>query len=137
MLYGAVCQAPCNVRVDSSYVYRVAGPGYTSTGTFQVSGDAVRIQAHMGSMAQLVVGWLLFGGGLGVGAVGLIGGGLCANAPNCTSTGWFIAGTVGLAAAVGGLVMVLTSGSSVELDGQPVGMRIAPGVALTPRGVTF
>ncbi|HEX7601857.1 MAG TPA: hypothetical protein VF316_09640, partial [Polyangiaceae bacterium] len=120
VLYGPVCQAPCNVRVDSSYVYRVAGPGYVATRTFQVSGDAVRVDAHMGSMAQRVLGWVAFGAGLAVGATGLVGGWICSAIPNCTSTGWFIAGGVGLAAAVGGLVMVLTSGSSVELDGQPV-----------------
>ena len=137
VLYGAVCQAPCNVRIDSSYVYRVAGPGYVSTHTFQVSGDAMRIDAHMGSLAQRVGGWVLFSAGLGVGTVGLIGGGTCSAIPNCTPTGWFIASGIGFAAALGGLVMVLTSGSSVELNGQPVAVRLFPHVALTPRGLVF
>ena len=93
VLYGAVCEAPCNVRVDSSYVYRVAGPGYTSTRTFQISGDAVRIDAHMGSMAQRVFGWVLLGAGLGVGTVGVVGGLLCNGLRTCTTpAGWYVAG---------------------------------------------
>ena len=129
VLFGSVCEAPCNVRIDSSYVYRVAGPGYTSTHTFQVSGNAARIDAHMGSMAQRVLGWVVFAGGLVAGTVGFGGGWACSYLPNCTTTGWFIAGGVGLAASVAGLVMVLTSGSSVEVNGQPV--------AFTPRGLVF
>lgn len=145
-LYEVVCMAPCNKQVDPSAQYRLAGPGLVATGTFPISGSTAHIDAHMGSRAQRTGGWVIFGVGLAVGAMGFLIGAAVGTEPTTLSGGtqvggggtpYLIAGGIGVAAAIGGLVMVVTAASSAVVNGESVGLRLAPHVALTPRGLVF
>ncbi len=71
------CVAPCTVKLDTRYSYRVAGDGLVPTDSFSLprSGDRVRVDAKMGSSTGRVTGVLTVGGGvlaLGAGALALV-----------------------------------------------------------------
>lgn len=68
------CVAPCQMRLDPRYAYRVAGDGLVPSDSFALprGGDRVRVDARMGSSAGRVVGVLATAGGL----LALAGGGL-------------------------------------------------------------
>lgn len=70
-----VCVAPCGVRVDARYVYRVAGEGVVPTPSFSVSvppaGERTYVDAKLGSSPWRVGGAVA----AGVGALGVLAGG--------------------------------------------------------------
>lgn len=71
------CVAPCTVKLDTRYSYRVAGDGLVPTDSFSLprSGDRVRVDAKMGSSTGRVTGALTVGGGilaLSAGALALV-----------------------------------------------------------------
>jgi hypothetical protein len=72
------CVAPCALRLDPRYTYRVAGDGLVPSGSFALprSGDHVRVDAKMGSQT----GRLLGIGMTGLGALGVVTGGLAVGA---------------------------------------------------------
>lgn len=60
------CVAPCTVKLDPRYAYRVAGDGLVPTDSFSLphSADRVRVDAKMGSSTGRLVGAVSIGGGL-------------------------------------------------------------------------
>ena len=60
------CVAPCTVKLDTRYEYRVAGDGLVPTESFGLphSGDRVRVAAKMGSATGRVAGVLTTGAGI-------------------------------------------------------------------------
>ena len=68
----SACIAPCEVKLDPRYAYRVAGDGLVPTDAFGLprSGDRVRVDAKMGSSTSRVAGALTTAGGLGAIALG-------------------------------------------------------------------
>jgi hypothetical protein len=68
------CVAPCTLKLDTRYAYRVAGDGLVPTDSFALPHDAdrVRVDAKMGSSTGRVAGVLTTGGGvLAIAAGGL------------------------------------------------------------------
>ncbi|MBX3185446.1 MAG: hypothetical protein KF819_00470 [Labilithrix sp.] len=65
------CVAPCALRLDNRYAYRVAGDGLVPSDSFSLprSGDRVRVDAKMGSSTGRVAG--VVSTGLGAGAMAL------------------------------------------------------------------
>jgi hypothetical protein len=63
------CTAPCTVKLDTRYAYRVAGDGLVPTESFGLphSADHVRVEAKMGSTTGRVAGVVTTG--LGIAAV--------------------------------------------------------------------
>ena len=68
----SACIAPCEVKLDPRYAYRVAGDGLVPTDSFGLprSGDRLRIDAKMGSSTGRVAGALTTAGGLAAVALG-------------------------------------------------------------------
>lgn len=71
------CVAPCTLKLDTRYAYRVAGDGLVPTDSFSLprSADRVRVDAKMGSSTGRVAGAVTTGAGLlavGAGALALI-----------------------------------------------------------------
>ena len=68
------CVAPCTMKLDTRYAYRVAGDGLVPTESFGLphSADRVRVEARMGSSTGRIAGVLTTG--LGVAAI--VAGGL-------------------------------------------------------------
>jgi hypothetical protein len=66
------CVAPCTMKVDTRYTYRVAGDGLVPTESFGLphSADRVRVDAKMGSSMGRVAGGLTTGMGIAAIAVG-------------------------------------------------------------------
>ena len=60
------CVAPCTLKLDTRYAYRVAGDGLVPTDSFSIpqSADRVRVDAKMGSSTGRVAGALTTGAGL-------------------------------------------------------------------------
>ncbi|MDB4935128.1 MAG: hypothetical protein JWP87_2100 [Labilithrix sp.] len=68
------CVAPCTMKLDTRYAYRVAGDGLVPTDSFALphNGDRVRVDAKMGSSTGRVAGVLTTGAGvLAIAAGGL------------------------------------------------------------------
>jgi hypothetical protein len=118
------CVAPCALRLDPRYTYRVAGDGLVPSGSFALprNGDRVRVDAKMGSQT----GRLLGIGMTGLGALGVVTGGLAVGAfpildsQDVGSRGFrtaVLAGglsvlAVGLVTGITGLYLWLSNGSS-------------------------
>lgn len=68
------CVAPCAVKLDPRYTYRVSGDGLVPTDSFAIprSGDRVRVDATMGSSTGRVVGAASTVGGAGLMALGTL-----------------------------------------------------------------
>jgi hypothetical protein len=66
------CVAPCSVRLDPRYAYRVAGDGLVPTDSFALPrGDGrVRVDARMGSSTARIAGALTTGAGVAALALG-------------------------------------------------------------------
>gem|GEM_PF-2597020 len=66
------CAAPCSVKLDPRYAYRVAGDGLVPSDSFVLprAGERVRVDARMGSSAGRVVGALGIAGGAVATALG-------------------------------------------------------------------
>jgi hypothetical protein len=60
------CVAPCTLKLDTRYAYRVAGDGLVPTDSFSIpqSADRVRVDAKMGSSTGRVAGALTTGAGI-------------------------------------------------------------------------
>ena len=60
------CVAPCTLKLDTRYAYRVAGDGLVPTDSFELPHDAdrVRVDAKMGSSTGRVAGVVTTGGGI-------------------------------------------------------------------------
>jgi hypothetical protein len=60
------CVAPCTLKLDTRYSYRVAGDGLVPTDSFALPHDAdrVRVDAKMGSSTGRVAGVVATGGGI-------------------------------------------------------------------------
>ena len=120
------CVAPCAIRLDSNFAYRVAGEGLVPTGSFVLprGGDRVHVDAHMGSSPARVSGMLLAGAGV----FAVVAGGLALGAsPILASeevgsegfrTGVLAGGlgavTVGAIASAVGLFLWLSNGSTAQ-----------------------
>lgn len=146
------CVAPCRLRLDPRYTYRVAGDGLVASDSFALpeGKDRVRVDAQMGSSTGRVVGILLTGAGaLGIAA----GGAALAVSPILASeevgsqgfrTGVLAGGIgvlgAGLLTAGVGLYLWITNGSSAHPEGQAQGSASPPrraAVGLSPSGITF
>ncbi|MBS2016135.1 MAG: hypothetical protein JST00_24855 [Deltaproteobacteria bacterium] len=68
------CLAPCEVKLDPRYTYRVGGDGLVPTDGFAIprSGDKVRVDATMGSSTGRVAGALSTAGGASLMALGTL-----------------------------------------------------------------
>jgi hypothetical protein len=66
------CIAPCQVKLDPRYVYRVGGDGLVPTPSFVLRGDHMRVDAKMGSSTGRIGGIVATGAGvLAIAAGGL------------------------------------------------------------------
>lgn len=143
----SVCVAPCSKLVPRNNLYVIDGEGIRATSQFLLPDDRnqVTLDVKAGSSARHGGGAVLLVAGLIVGYVGLVGLGASETAGNSRSaqvTGGLLIG--GVAAAIGGLYLVMTSSTTVtsstgatfsKNDQAP--SRARSSVALTPRGLTF
>lgn len=122
------CVAPCQVKLDPRYSYRVAGDGLVPTDSFALhrADDRVRVDAKMGSSTGRVAGMLATGAGI----LGIAAGGLALAATpvleseDVGSKGFrsaVLAGGVsvlsaGVVAAGVGIYLWLTNGSSARTE---------------------
>jgi hypothetical protein len=122
------CIAPCQVRLDPRYAYRVGGDGLVPTGSFGLprGADTVRVDAQMGGSVARGTGAVAMG--LGVASV-VLGGLALAASPVLESeevgsqgfrtavlVGGVSAATVGVVSAGVGLFLWLTNGSSARTE---------------------
>jgi hypothetical protein len=131
------CVAPCALRLDPRYTYRVAGDGLVPSSSFALprNGDHVRVDAKMGSQT----GRLLGIGMTGLGALGVVTGGLAVGAfpildsQDVGSRGFrtaVLAGglsvlAVGLVTGITGLYLWLSNGSSATPSVSAEGAGVA------------
>jgi hypothetical protein len=122
------CVAPCQLKLDPRYSYRVAGDGLVPTDSFALprGQEHVRVDARMGSSVGRVIGVLATAGGV----LAIAGGGLALGASpileseNVGSQGFRTAVLVGGASAVSvgvvsaavGLFLWLSNGSSAHAE---------------------
>lgn len=68
------CVAPCSVKLDPRFTYRVGGDGLVPTDGFALprSGDRIRVDATMGSSTGRVAGGVAAVGGAGLMALGTL-----------------------------------------------------------------
>ncbi|MDB5214410.1 MAG: hypothetical protein JWO86_2337, partial [Myxococcaceae bacterium] len=120
------CVAPCTLKLDTRYAYRVAGDGLVPTDSFSLPHDAdrVRVDAKMGSSTGRVAGVLMTGAGIlavAAGGVALIASPILAS-EDVGSQGFrtgVLAGGVGALSvgiiAIGvGTILWLTNGSTAH-----------------------
>lgn len=145
------CVAPCRVRLDPRFSYRVAGDGLVASDSFALpeGKDRVRVDAKMGSSAGRVVGILL----TGAGALGVaVGGAALGVSPILASeevgsqafrTGVVAGGVgvlgVGLLTMGAGLYLWITNGSTTQTESSAAlaPKRASAGVKVLPNGVAF
>jgi len=148
-----VCVAPCSRLVPRNNLYVIDGEGIRSTSQFLLPDDRnqVTLDVKAGSSARHGGGAALLVAGLVVGYVGLVGLAASAGTGNsgsqsdraATIGGGLLIG--GVAAAIGGLYLVMTSsttvvsstGATFSRNDDQVRPRAKSSVALTPRGLTF
>lgn len=122
------CVAPCQLRLDPRYTYRVAGDGLVPSDSFALprGEDRVRVEARMGSSVGRVLGVLATAGG----ALAIAGGGLALAATpvlesedvgskgfrTAVLAGGIGAVSLGAVAATVGLVLWLTNGSTARTE---------------------
>lgn len=152
-----VCLAPCSRLVPRNNLYIIQGDGVRSTSKFLMPDDQSRVTLNVkaGSSGRQVSGALLLLAGVVVGYAGLLTAevGTAANTFNDASGSGQRSNEVltvggvmilaGVAAAVGGIYLVMTSsthvqsstGSTFTREDRPRPRR--PAVALTPTGLVF
>jgi len=120
------CVAPCAVRLDPKYTYRVAGDGLVPTDGFALprQGDRVRVDARMGSSTGRGAGVLTTAAGAGLMALGglaLVASPILASEDVGSEgfrTGVVVGGvsalSVGVLAVGAGLYMWLANGSTAH-----------------------
>ncbi len=137
------CVAPCQLRLDPRYAYRVSGDGLVPTDSFSLprGQDRVRVDAKMGSSTGRVLGALATAGGL----ASMVAGGLALAATpileseDVGSEGFrtgVLAGGIG-AVSVGavstaiGLLLWFSNGSMANAE--PVVARLTDSHEVVPR----
>jgi hypothetical protein len=146
IVFGTVCQAPCDDVLPAGPGYRVSGPGLRPSDSFSLSGrDDVVIKARNGSASAYS-----FGGGLMMWSLLplAIGGSLAFLTPKDTAdydysglrrSGYVVLG-IGVTMVAVGITLLVVNRSSVEVNGASVASR-NPGhgsaFALTPTGFVF
>jgi hypothetical protein len=129
------CVAPCQMRLDPNYTYRVAGDGHVPTDSFSLprGQERVRVDAKLGNSNARVGGAVL----TGLGLVGIAAGGLALIAtPILASedvgsegfrTGVLAGGigavSLGAIAASVGLFMWFANGSNVRTESPMPGVQ--------------
>ena len=153
-LWQEECVAPCEVKLDPRYSYRVAGDGVTPSESFALprDKDKVRLSAEMGSSRWRLAGILTTGVGVGTALAGTSALVLSPVFENndVGSKGFrqavLVGGIVALAAGLielgAGLYMWQTNGTSVRADHGTVGASRAAsdagkGPRLTASGLVF
>jgi hypothetical protein len=136
------CYAPCD-RVIPEGRYFAAAEGRRSSGVFDVTGGAHKIEADLGNPYALWGGGILAGAGLALMAVGTWYWGYGSEDPSYVTDksprtyGLLMIG-VGVAATVGGIVMAVSNRNDVRVDGVSVARhRERSTFALTPTGFVF
>jgi hypothetical protein len=147
------CVAPCELKLDPHYSYRVAGDGLTPTRSFALprDKDRVRLSAEMGSSSGRLAGVVLTS--IGAGTAFLGGAALIASpileSQDVGSKGFrsivLAGGAIFLAAGVlemgMGLYLWATNGSSVRADHGVLSAagsaKKTGGVKVTPVGLVF
>ena len=142
------CVAPCQLKLDPRFSYRVSGDGLVPTDSFTLpqGRDRVRLDARMGSSTGRLAGIFL----TRAGAVGATMGGIALGispileSEDVGSKGFrtfMVAGgatflAVGLVSVAIGLYLWTSNGSSVQQEG--AGVTIGKSnVRLTPSGIAF
>jgi hypothetical protein len=136
------CVAPCRLKLDPRFSYRVSGDGLVPTGSFSIpeGRDRVRLDAKMGSSTARLVGIVMTGAGAVTAATGALALGISPilASEDVGSKGFrsaVVAGgatflAVGLVSTGIGLYLWLSNGSTVREDGSvPIGktdMRLGP-----------
>jgi hypothetical protein len=143
------CIAPCEVKLDPRYSYRVGGEGLTPSGSFALprDKDRVHLAAEMGSSSARLAGILLTG--LGVGTT-LLGGTALVLTPifenqdvgsktfrSAVLVGGVAFVAVGVLEMGMGLYLWATNGSSVRADHGVLSAKSATQPRLTPGGLVF
>lgn len=144
------CVAPCELKLDPHYAYRVAGDGLTPSQSFALprNKDKVTLSAEMGSSPARLSGMALTA--LGIGSA-LLGGTALVLSPVLEGqdvgskgfrTGVLAGGVVFLTAGVlemsMGLYLWLTNGTTVRADhGVLAAKNDSPPVKLTTSGLVF
>jgi hypothetical protein len=159
------CQTPCRGRVSATGTYRVGGDGIRLSESFKLTGDAMRIDASVGTRGRTVGGAILAIGGGAVAYVGalvfLLGAAEAASRGDDTSrpltddersdlrTVGGVMFLAGAGAGIGGLLMLLNNQTEVTFSHGPAGRPAARGPAsgraislgrgfyLTDRGLAF
>lgn len=152
-----VCVAPCSRLVPRNNLYVIDGDGIRATSQFLLPDDRnqVTLDVKAGSSARHGGGAALMVGGLIVGYVGMItlelgltseavSDGTTRDRSDKAATVGGVLLAAGVAAAIGGLYLMMTSntkvtsstGSKFSEDEHPR-PRAKSSVALTPRGLTF
>lgn len=152
-----VCVAPCSRMVPRNNLYVIDGDGIRATSQFLLPDDRnqVTLDVKAGSSARHGGGAALMVGGLVVGYIGLItlelgltseavSDGTTRDRSDRAATAGGVMLAAGVAAAIGGLYLVMTSstkvtsstGSTFSEDEHPR-PRPKSTVALTPRGLVF
>jgi hypothetical protein len=144
------CVAPCELKLDPHYAYRVAGDGLTPSQSFALprDRDKVTVTAEMGSSTARLSGMVLTG--FGVGSLGLGGTALLLSpvfenqdVGSKTFRSVVLAGGVVLVAAGvlelgAGLYLWLTNGTTVRADHGVLSAKADSGrVRVTPTGLVF
>jgi hypothetical protein len=147
------CVAPCDVKLDPHYSYRVSGDGLTPTRSFALprDRDRVHLSAEMGSSTGRFAGGVLTA--IGAGTAFLGGAALIASpileSQDVGSKGFrsvvLAGGAIFLAAGVlemgMGLYLWATNGSSVRTDhgvlSADAAKKKTTGMRLTPTGMVF
>ncbi len=144
----SACIAPCELKLDPHYAYRVAGDGLTPSDSFALprSRDRVTLSAEMGSSPARLAGMALTAVGTGT---TLLGGTALLISPVLESqdvgskgfrTAMLAGGAVFVAAGVLelglGLYLWMSNGTTVRADHGVLSAKAGP-VEVTPAGVIF
>jgi hypothetical protein len=140
-VWRAVCAMPCRRTLDPRLEYRIAGAGISKTKPFRlpVGQPSLRLDVETGSRGSRVLGIVFIPVGATVLGVSLLGS-LVTSAldDNGASQGFLIAAGAGALVMTGGIMLVRNNRSTVHasIPGEP-SLRLASGLALTPRGLVF
>ena len=143
------CVAPCTVKVDPRFTYRVGGDGLVPSDSFTVPQDAdhLRVDATMGSAEGRLGGAVLAVGG--VGGI-LLGGAAMIAVPimesqNAGSQGLHVGvlsggaavASVGVIALVSGIWLWMRNDTTLREDSSPRAAARSTSVSVSPSGVVF
>jgi hypothetical protein len=142
------CVAPCQLKLDPRFTYRVSGEGLVPTDSFTIpqGRDRVRLDARMGSSTGRLAGILLTGAGAVGATMGAIALGVSPilESEDVGSKGFrtaLVAGgatflAAGMVSLGVGLYLWLSNGSTVQQEGGAITIGRSD-VKLTPNGIAF